>query len=364
MNLRRKFRPLGVLAYTASFCVAILAGNLAFAASAPALHDHSAHAHGVDSELHSSGQKIGHGKEWYRSPEFGQLVATSDAVVEATVVDVRPGTVVEEAPGEIEGRVEFNDVFLRIDAVDYLRARLTVEQGDTVIMSEISTSSGQPIELNHVKPSIVGDRGFYFLTLIEAKTLEDASYLTFTLVSSQGRYRIQPDNSLEGSNPDDAVVQEVQTLTPDQLRGEIEKAEKDIQAGKTLPMSPIILCPPPDCSDTDTPSVHVEISVEDTGVQMVFQCTATSLNELAIRTEISECYLEDRSKGFRNSAPPASTDNNTAATVGTETGLQGGEDRYRNDSTYLCYTAMALFADGSTNEDAECRPRSANWASG
>jgi hypothetical protein len=120
-------------------------------------------------------------------------------------------------------------------------------------------------------------------------------------------------------------------------------------------MTPFILCPPPDCSDSDTPSIHTEATAtEPTTFFIHFQCTATAQNAVATRTEVVECYLDDRLNNRREDAPPATSDSNTAATVG-HAAVNGGSDLFNNDDTWLCYSSSATFADGSVNADDLCR---------
>lgn len=63
--------------------------------------------------------------------------------------------------------------------------------------------------------SEVGDNGVYFLW----ERLDRPGF--YRLVSSQGRFLIDGSGNLEGSNPDDPLVRELESLGPDELRAQV-----------------------------------------------------------------------------------------------------------------------------------------------
>jgi hypothetical protein len=169
--------------------------------------------------------------EVYRFDDLDVMVATSDAVVRGTVLSVRPG---RTAGGKDAGHaMSFREVVLRVDAV-FHGPDLT----DTIVLEEAGAWGGKPVVMNNVRPSKVGDSGVYFLTL-----RKDSDLPRYILVSSQGRYLLSKDQ-LEGSNPEDPLVQELQSLSVPDLEERVHQASEAVEQGEVQPL-PDLCCVSP-----------------------------------------------------------------------------------------------------------------------
>lgn len=299
------------------------------------------------------GVHTAHAEESYSFTNLGEMVATSDLVVEATVESVAPGEVYEEVPGEIEGRIEFNDVFIRIDHVHFNRGNLPVTTGDLLLVEEMRADSGHELVVNNVQHSLQGDSGFYYLSLETTRMRGSEAYFSPYLVSSQGRYLVQSDGTLKGSNPEDPLVQQLEQLQPAEMRQEITEARDAIARGEVLPLPPPVFCATEAACIDDTPAVDVTTQASaSAGGAVAFSCTATAVNGAATFTSIESCTFEDRNNTnaqalsadpVRMPGPVATTHNEASHWF----------PPYSND-TWICWRATAEFDDGSSNLDEGC----------
>ena len=130
---------------------------------------------------------------------LSEMIAASDAVIEGTVLEVEPGRVVGT-----EDPIQFQQVTLRVDAL--LSGNVPTE---TVLLEE---SGGSTADAPGISKE--GDHGIFFLTL---KRGEGPYY---ALVNSEGRF-IAQDGGLVASNDLDPWVQEIESLTLEELKEEI-----------------------------------------------------------------------------------------------------------------------------------------------
>ena len=137
------------------------------------------------------------------------LVRASDLVVQGTVVQTSRGRLVGSGDDAIVSRI----VTLRIDEVLRGEGRAP---GDRVLVEEEGwLTDGRLLSVNGAAPSATGDTGIWFL-----QAVHDPELTGFTSTNGQGRYLVRPDapDALTGSDQQDPLVQELQRLTPDELR--------------------------------------------------------------------------------------------------------------------------------------------------
>ena len=99
--------------------------------------------------------------------------------------------------------------------------------------------------------------------------------------------------------------------------------------------------------------VTVEVGQVDAGLEIGFYCAAAATGP-AVRTEISSCRMEYRTYGWTSEASVVRNDGAFAVAAGRETGLQGGEDHWR-ENTWVCWDASSTFIDGSTADSSGCK---------
>ena len=152
-----------------------------------------------------------------------EMVAASDFVTRARVVDVRPGRRIglEESEEEEDARLRMREVTLQIEEVldaDERLAYAVAGADRTLLLEELGWEGATTVVVNGLWPSEVGDVGIYFLVRIQG-----AEPRSFRLVSSQGRYLIR-DGRLLGADQEDALIRSVESLTVAELEEAIGRA--------------------------------------------------------------------------------------------------------------------------------------------
>lgn len=312
-----------------------------------------------------------HAAEIYTFDTLPEMLATSDAAIEATVTDIRPGHVVEQEPGDMEGRVEFQDLVLRVDQVHYLKGTLDLQVSDEVLLSQLARESGNAVVINNVQPEQIGDSGFYFLFLVDSKVSgesgESIAALVFDLISSQGRYLIQADGTLKGSNGDDPLVQQLQVLTAEQMRVEIQRSKESIRLGQVQPQPPPVLCPVTGCID-NTPRVSGSGSgtIWEKALwewEVLWECMAEATGQAAATTRVESCVLTLQEPMCGNTrtqeAAPVEMPGNLAATAHSAgIGLVGGWGTCNQawELFSICWVVSATFVEDLHKETvSDCR---------
>ena len=99
--------------------------------------------------------------------------------------------------------------------------------------------------------------------------------------------------------------------------------------------------------------ITVEVGQVDGGLEIGFYCAAVGTGT-ATNVDITSCTMEYRTYPW--SPVEASTytgAGNTALAVGHVTGLQGGEDHYR-ENTWVCWEATAYFIGSPSVTSTGC----------
>ena len=298
--------------------------------------------------------------EEFNFEDLATMTVTSDAVIEATVTETRPGRTITEPNGSY---LQFREAVLQIDAVRFVHAetRAVVESWDKIVLEEPGWDTGTPMMINGVSPVNEGERGFFFLTIKKSGTPtgEGTSPVYFEYVSSQGRY-LDFGGTLRGANLEDPLVQQVQTMSPQALREEIERIRQRFERGELARDPGLPECPPPHCPDKG-PRFEMDGDVTvDGNLIVVFECVAYSYSGIAegevrtpLETRVDECRLEDRTMGVSESASPSAQPGNTAVSY-EATGTGGSRFEASND-VWLCWLGTATFDNGDQLEVSDCQ---------
>ena len=115
--------------------------------------------------------------------------------------------------GAADASVVARVVTLQVEGVlgGRLAASTTTDRGTILVEEEGWLPDGRPLIVNGVAPSQVGDDGIWFL-----QVSPDPDLPSFLVINSQGRYLVD-GNGLRGGDHRDALVQELQRLSPDAL---------------------------------------------------------------------------------------------------------------------------------------------------
>ena len=145
----------------------------------------------------------------YAFTTVDQMIDNSDLIVRGRVVATERGPLVGEADASVVARV----VTLQVEDVlgGRLAASTTTDRGTILVEEEGWLPDGSPLIVNGVAPSQVGDDGIWFL-----QVSPDPDLPSFLVINSQGRYLVD-GNGLRGGDQRDALVQELQRLSPDAL---------------------------------------------------------------------------------------------------------------------------------------------------
>lgn len=132
-----------------------------------------------------------------------ELFDRADAIVEGTVIDIRPG----RTEGEADHPLQYREVYLRVEQV----FKGSMQPGESVTVEELGWDTGRELELNNYAKTTNGETAFFIL-------VKKAGFDAFGLVNyAQSRY-IESGDKLVGPDQTNALVQAIQRLSPDQLR--------------------------------------------------------------------------------------------------------------------------------------------------
>ncbi len=137
----------------------------------------------------------------YQFASLAEMVAASDAIIVGTVTAAEVGRPIgDPATGAIISRLVTIGVESALSGTD---------ASAVIIEEEGALADGTPIVVNGVDPTMVGDRGIWFLD-----RLDDAEVPTWLTINSQGRFLID-GSALRGGDQRDALVQALQELSFD-----------------------------------------------------------------------------------------------------------------------------------------------------
>ncbi|OEJ23543.1 hypothetical protein AR457_02535 [Streptomyces agglomeratus] len=160
------------------------------------------------------------GREVHHFDDVEKMAATSDLVVKAQVTDVQPGRWVGSK--EDGGREQVREVTLHVEEVLH-SARATKPQ--TVLVDEWGwDEEGRGYQLEGVTWTAKGDEGIYFLTQSEERG-------HWRLVNSQGRALVDGQQLDSAANEGDQLGERIESLTPQQLEKQVQKAARAVEAG-------------------------------------------------------------------------------------------------------------------------------------
>lgn len=153
----------------------------------------------------------------YSFKSLDEMVATSDAVVEGTIVKVETGRTV----GPTDAPLTFSQVTIQVDAVLYGGLKT-----DPVLLEEDGTGYSY---------SETGNHGVYFVTYKGAP--EEPFY---RLVSAAGRFIVSANGTLEASNDEQPWVVQIETLDLAALKERVAEATLAIERGEVKPAPPVL----------------------------------------------------------------------------------------------------------------------------
>ena len=154
-----------------------------------------------------------------RYATLAELAGASDVVVRGEVVDIARGRTVGGQPGDggaPVGAVVSRLVTVRVDEVLAGGDGSLAPGGQVVVEEEGWLTDGRAIALNGARPPEVGDEGIWFLDAID-----DPDLPLFVTVNTQGRFLSPGGGALEGTDPEDPLVQSIVRGTLDELGTEV-----------------------------------------------------------------------------------------------------------------------------------------------
>lgn len=150
-----------------------------------------------------------------RVASLEELIGAADLVVRAEVVATERGRWFGD--GGDGARIQSRLVTLRVDDV---LAGPAPGAPSILVEEEGWTEDGAPLVVDGAPPSRVGDDGVWFLL-----DGGDPDLGAYVVVSAQGRYLVAGDGgSLQGADLDDGLVDELSTLTVDELATAVRAA--------------------------------------------------------------------------------------------------------------------------------------------
>lgn len=162
--------------------------------------------------------------ERYFFDDLGSLVATSDVVAYGSVARAVPGPMVGEEPG----RLQLREVVFQIEEVLH-----GVPTSETVTIYELGWgSSGQPLAVNHAKPSATSERAIVFLQVAVGAPTDGA----YVYINSQGRVLHDRGDQLRPGNTDDELNRGLAQRGLEQLREDIASASAAAARGDVRPV--------------------------------------------------------------------------------------------------------------------------------
>jgi hypothetical protein len=157
-------------------------------------------------------------REFFEFATLGEMVATSSTVVTGTVTSLETG----RAAGSGMDEEHYTNAVLHVD-----EQLAGAEAPLDLRIEELTSYAGDPIVLDGLEPSRIGDSGIYFLRRAEKGT--------YVLISSQGRF-LQKGSDLSGSNAKDALVGRLQQMDKRSLVQSVKQADDKADSGQIKPV--------------------------------------------------------------------------------------------------------------------------------
>jgi hypothetical protein len=179
-------------------------------------------------ERPSPAVSLGHAEYLYDFRSLDEMVATSAAVVEATVLTVEKGPVLggettdeDEASGGpgSDGAVEYMSVTLGVDEVFVG----SLEVGKPVTLLELPT-----VELP-LTPD--GSHGFFFLYF-------DKTYTVHTLIGPEGRFLVGEGGKVSSTSPPKDWITALEQQSVDDFRASLKAAVSTVEIRSVEPAEP------------------------------------------------------------------------------------------------------------------------------
>ena len=160
-----------------------------------------------------------HAEYLYDFEGLAQMVATSDAVIEGTVVEIADGPTVV---------VDTDDV------TQYTNVTITVDQVLSGTLNDSATKV-TVVELPSVELPLTpaDDHGFFFLYW-------DKSDQAYTLIGPQGRFMVDEKGLMDSTAPKSAWITSLEGLTVLQFREDLDQAISQAAEGSVSPAEPVV----------------------------------------------------------------------------------------------------------------------------
>lgn len=168
----------------------------------------------------------------YEFTTVDEMVAASDLVVRARVVATERGALLGAEGADPAGAgVVVREVTLEVDEVWWRSPAGSVPEvraGDVLVVAEEGwLASGEPLIVDGLAPSAVGDEGVWFLQALPdagsgSGSGDDADEPQYLVINAQGRYLVDGD-SLVGASGDDELVAAIEHLAVDELRSGVQR---------------------------------------------------------------------------------------------------------------------------------------------
>jgi hypothetical protein len=162
----------------------------------------------------------------YEFATLDEMVAASDLVVRARVVATERGDLLGADGNDPGGAgVVVREVTLEVDEVWWTApgtpSSSAVHAGDQLLVAEEGwLATGEPLIVDGLEPSSVGDDGVWFLQPLPDGTDEGGP--RYLVINAQGRYLVDNDG-LTGAAGDDALVTRIDDLSAQELRAGVER---------------------------------------------------------------------------------------------------------------------------------------------
>lgn len=130
-----------------------------------------------------------------RFDSIEDLVAASDVVVMATVVETSAGRIITD-PTDLRSGIQTTIFTLEVAESMGLDTPATI-----TVEYETALADGTPITVDGILPPTLGERGLYFLI-----GRRSAEFPHHTIINDQGRYPFDEDGSLLALNDDPVVT--------------------------------------------------------------------------------------------------------------------------------------------------------------
>lgn len=165
----------------------------------------------------SSGPRTGTSREFFQFTSLAEMVATSSVVIVGTVNALEPG----RTAGSGMDQEVYTNAVVHVD--DQLFGGPAAPD---VRVEQLTSFAGDPIVLDGVEPSKLGDHGIYFLRRTDTGT--------YVLVSSQGRF-LERGPRMVGTNAHDELVNRLVRLDMTTLAQRVREAKASVDSGQVQP---------------------------------------------------------------------------------------------------------------------------------